>query len=145
MENNIIFEAVNRLIKINWSHKAKIDGKVAEIGIHRTQHRILMYLAKTGQLPSQKRLAECFGITPAAITGALQKLEADGYIERKLGEDNRFNEITITEKGREVVEKTKSMFAAVDEQLFQGFSKEEIVALSGYLERIIVNMKGEEA
>ena len=25
------------------------------------------------------------------------------------------------------------------------FSKEEIVALSGYLERIIVNMKGEEA
>jgi len=145
MENNIIFEAINRLIKINWSHKAKIDGKVAEIGIHRTQHRILMYLAKKGQLPSQKRLAECFGITPAAITGALQKLEADGYIERKLGEDNRFNEITITEKGRDVVEKTKSMFAAVDEQLFQGFSKEEIVALSGYLERIIVNMKGEEA
>jgi len=90
-------------------------------------------------------LAVCFGITPAAITGALQKLEADGYIERKLGEDNRFNEITITEKGRDVVEKTKSMFAAVDEQLFQGFSKEEIVALSGYLERIIVNMKGEEA
>lgn len=145
MENNIIFEAVNRLIKINWSHKAKIDGKVAEIGIHRTQHRILMYLAKTGQLPSQKRLAECFGITPAAITGALQKLEADGYIERKLGEDNRFNEITITEKGRDVVEKTRSMFASVDEQLFQGFSKEEIAALSGYLERIILNMKGEEA
>ena len=70
-------------------------------------------------------------------------MESDGFISRKLGTDNRFNEITITEKGREVVEKTKVMFSAVDERLFSGFSQGEIEDFTAYLDRIIENVKGE--
>ena len=140
---NCFFNAINKLIKINRAHKLLIDEDVEEIGIHRTQHRILMYLARTGQLPSQKQLAACMDITPAAVTLALQKMESDGFISRKLGTDNRFNEITITEKGREVVEKTKVMFSAVDERLFSGFSQGEIEDFTAYLDRIIENVKGE--
>ncbi len=143
MENKV-FMAINKLIKINREHKQLIDESVSEIGIHRTQHRILMYLTRQGSLPSQKKLAEYFEVSPAAITGALQKLESDGYIERKLGNDNRFNEISVTEKGIEVVERTRTLFAAVDDSLFAGFSDEEIETFSGYLERIIINLKGEQ-
>ncbi len=142
MDNNI-FTAVNKLMKINREHKRLIDSEVAEIGIHRTQHRILMYIARNGNLPSQKKLSEYFEVTPSAITGSLQKLESDGYIERKLGEDNRFNEITITDKGRDVVERTREKFATVDDCLFRGFSDGEIIEFSEYLERILQNMKGE--
>ncbi len=141
--DNPVFVAVNRLVKINRKHRQLIDSQVAEIGIHRTGHRILMHLARSGNLPSQKQLAEHFEVTPAAITGSLQRLEGDGYIERKLGSDNRFNEITITDKGREVVEKTRARFSAVDDSLFVGFSEDEIKEFSAYLERILENMKGE--
>ncbi len=141
--DNKIFTAINKLLKINREHKHMIDSQIAQIGIHRTQHRILMYLARKGDLPSQKTLAEHMEITPAAITGAVQKLESDGYIERKLGSDNRNNEITITEKGRETVERTRELFSAVDETLFVGFSDGEIEDFSKYLDRIIVNLKGE--
>ncbi len=141
---NIIFTAVNQLVKANREHKRLIDSKVTEIGIHRTQHRILMHLAKEGGLPSQKKLAEKFEISPAAITGALQKLETDGLIERKLGADNRFNEVTITEKGKEIVTQTRALFSAVDDSLFRGFTPEEIKDFSDYLERIIINLKGEQ-
>lgn len=142
--DNKVFTTINRLIKINRGHKYLIDSQVAKIGIHRTQHRILMYLARSGNLPSQKQLAEIFDITPAAITGALQRMEKDGYIERKIGTDNRFNEVTITEKGIEIVEKTKELFADVDNSLFDGFSDAELVNFSEYLTRIIKNLKGKE-
>ncbi len=141
--NNSIFTAINKLMKINREHKHLIDSQIAEIGIHRTQHRILMYLVRNGSLPSQKTLAEQFEITPAAISGALQKLECDGYIERKMGLDCRFNEIAVTQKGRDVVEKTREMFAAVDDSLFFGFTDVEIDNLISYLDRMIVNIKGE--
>ncbi len=141
--NNNIFTAVNKLIKINRGHKRLIDSRVATLGIHRTGHRILMYLARKGALPSQKKLAEHFEVTPAAITGALKRLEADGYIERKIGSDNRFNEIIITERGREVVERTRLLFSRIDDALFEGFSDREIIEFSDYLERIIGNMKDE--
>ena len=141
--DNIYFNAINQLIKVNCAHKCSIEAKVAEIGIHRTQHRILMYLSREGKLPSQKRLAEYFGITPAAVTGALQKMEADGYILRTLGEDNRFNEIIITEKGKEVVEQTKVIFAQIDQSLFEGFSRQEVAEFTAYLCRMIENAKGD--
>ena len=141
--DNIYFNAINQLIKVNCAHKCSIEAKVAEIGIHRTQHRILMYLSREGKLPSQKRLAEYFGITPAAVTGALQKMEADGYILRTLGEDNRFNEIIITEKGKEVVEQTKVIFSQVDQSLFEGFSRQEVAEFTAYLCRMIENTKGD--
>lgn len=141
--DNTVFIAINKLIKINRGHKYLIDSQVAEIGIHRTQHRMLMYLAREGKLPSQKTLAEYFEITPAAISGALQKLQEDGYVVKSLGSDNRFNEITITEKGKEVVERTKKAFAAVDDALFAGFSEEELGEFTAYLERIVCNLKGE--
>ncbi len=143
MENQV-FTAVNRLLKINRAHKHLIDSQVTAIGLHRTQHRILMYLAREGQLPSQKKLAERFEVSPPAITASLQRLEGDGYIARTLGADNRFNEITITDKGREIVTRTRALFSAVDDGLFSGFSEEELSAFLAYLDRIILNLKGEE-
>ncbi len=140
--DTLVFTAINRLLKINRVHKRRIESQVAEIGVHRTQHRILMVLARTGHLPSQKQLAQRFDLTPAAITGAVQRLESDGYIARSLGADNRFNEITITDKGREMVETTRERFAAVDETFFEGFSEQELVEFSAYLERIIENVGG---
>ncbi len=143
MENDV-FLAVNKLIKIQRKHKCLIDTHVAEIGIHRTQHRILMHLARKGNLPSQKELAEHLEVTPAAVTGALQKLEADNYIERKLGVDNRFNEINITEKGRVVVENTRALFSRVDNSLFEGFSQKELTNFIFSLDKILANLRNGE-
>jgi DNA-binding MarR family transcriptional regulator len=139
------YTAVNMLIKINRMHKRMIGSVVCnKIGLHQTQHIILMHLAKRETLPSQKELAEHLNITPAAVTGALQKLEADGYIRRNIGTDNRYNEITITEFGKSVVEKTKVMFSHIDELLFSGFSDEEIGEFTAMLEKIHLNIENYE-
>ena len=57
-----------------------------------------------------------------------------------MGDDNRFNEILITELGRRVVEESKAVFAKIDESMFLGFSNEELKILISYLERMQNNM-----
>lgn len=136
-----ISSAVNVMIKTDRMHKQLLDSTVNPIGIHRTQHRILMHISRNNRLVSQKSLAEHVGISPAAITGALKKLEKDGYIKRIHGSDNRYNEVEITESGKRVVEETRALFLAVDTSLFEGFSDEELDGYIRYLEKIHENIK----
>jgi DNA-binding MarR family transcriptional regulator len=85
-----------------------------------------MHLTGRSVFPSQKELAEHLGITPAAVTGALKKLEEDGYIERTSGSDSRYNEIKISDAGKAVVKETEKMFSEIDARIFSGFTENEI-------------------
>ena len=133
--------AIEMMIKTDRMHKALIDSRARTLGIHRTQHIILMHLARADKLPSQKELADRLDITPAAVTSALKKIESDGYVERTLGHDNRYNELRITEKGREVVKRTKRLFSEVDSSLFDGFTDEELETYISCLEKLQANIK----
>ena len=133
--------AIEMMIRTDRMHKSLIESRARELGIHRTQHRILMLLARCEKLPSQKELAEHLSITPAAVTGILKRLESDNYIERTLGADNRFNEIKITEKGREVVNTTRLAFGSADRALFDDFSEEELNVYVKCLEKMQANIK----
>lgn len=141
MQESKIFSAVNTMIQTDRMHKHLLDSTVNTFGIHRTQHRILMHISRISRLDSQKALAEHIGITPSAITGALKKLEKDGYIRRIQGSDNRYNEIEITDEGKKIVESTKNAFAEVDTSLFDGFTDEELDGYIAYLEKIQANIK----
>ena len=141
MTESKVFNAVNIMIKTNRMHRHLIDSMVCGIGIHRTHHRILMHIALNDKLDSQKSLAEHIGVTPAAITVALKKLECDGYINREQGSDNRFNEIVITDLGKKVVEDTRVLFSEIDTSLFEGFSEEELDGYIAYHEKIQNNIK----
>ena len=105
MDEQKLERAVELMIHTKHMHKTLLESHLKVTGLYGTQHRILMHLACRSKLPSQKELADHLQITPAAVTGALKTLESNGYIEKKLGHDNRFNEIEITEKGLAVVEK----------------------------------------
>ena len=127
MQENSVASAVNMMILTNRMHKRLLDSSVClKIGLHRTQHITLMHLARREKLPSQKELAEHMNITPAAVTATLKKLEQGGYIKRSAGNDNRYNEITITQLGKRVVEETKIMFSDIDASLFENFTDEEV-------------------
>ena len=141
MADTKLTQAIDMMIKTDRMHKSLIDSRVKDIGIHRTQHRILMHLAREGTLPSQKELADKLDITPAAVTLALKKIEHDGYIERSLGKDTRFNEIKITDKGKNMVVLTRSLFSQADMSIFEGFSDSELDTYIACLEKMQMNIK----
>ena len=141
MTDSKLYRAMEMMMHTNRMHKSLLDARVRDIGIHRTQHRILMKLARCGKLPSQKELAEHLDITPAAVTVALKKIEKDGYVERTLGQDTRYNELHITDKGRELVRRSREIFSETDRSLFEGFTDEELEVYVNCLDKLEGNLK----
>lgn len=141
MNESKLYIAINMMMKTNHMHKAMIDSRIRALGIHGTHHRILMHLAMHDKLPSQKELAEHLDITPAAVTGALKKIEKDGYVERTLGQDNRYNELRITEKGRDLVQRSKKIFCQADKDMFEDFSDDELDMYMVCLEKLQINIR----
>ena len=141
MEQVLLEKAIKMMMRTDRMHRSLIEDGVKDIGLHRTAHMILMTLAREKKCPSQKELAERFSITPAAVTGILKNLERDGYIKREAGRDTRYNEIFITERGREVVEASRKKFREVDSSMFSGFSDEELREYIVMLEKIQANME----
>ena len=144
MSDTKLRRAIEMMIRTDRMHKSLIDSRAREIGIHRTQHRILMLLARCEKLPSQKELAEHLDVTPAAVTGALKKIERDGYVERTLGHDNRYMELRITDKGRMLVEHTRRLFSEADISIFEGFSDDELDGYIASLEKLEANIKKQQ-
>jgi len=90
---------------------------------------------------SQKALAAAFEVSTSTIAVSLKKLEKGGYIKRETDTgDNRFNRITITEKGLSVIEQSKQIFSEADEKLFEGFSDEEKNTLAFLLQKLDNNL-----
>lgn len=105
---------------------------------------MLLYLSKQESSPSQKELAERFEISPAAVAVTLKKLESDGYIERgKRTEiaDSRYNEIRITEQGRQATIQSRKYFQHVDSEAFKDFSDEELETFTSLLARMQKNLR----
>lgn len=127
----------HKMARISILHRSIFERNISDMGIHHSQHHLLMYIAKQGEVSSQKVLAEKFCVSPAAIARTLKELEAEGYIQRSSTEnDSRFNKIVITEKGRNIVFNSHKMFKETDEAAFADFSHEEIEVLNKYLDKI---------
>ena len=133
---------VRTFICVSHMHHSAIEGRISKLGFHHSQHRMLMHLARYEHIPSQKELSDALGITPAAVTTTLKRLEKDGYITRTATEDdNRRNEIRITPEGLSVIKQSRDIFDAVDAQMFQGLTEEEIAVFSALLSRMRDNLK----
>ena len=134
--------AIWLFIRVMRRHHAHVERCIGTLGLHHSQHRMLMHLAKReGELPSQKELAEHLGISPAAVTPTLKKLEKEGYISRTItDEDNRRNEIRITEEGIAKVVESRGIFESADRSMFEGFSEDEMATLISFMERIDRNL-----
>ena len=126
---------------IGWQFLRNLERKVMDTGVYRSQHQMLMCL---GDNPgcSQTMLAEKMNISTAAVTTTLKKLEKGGYIVREINsEDNRTNQLQITEKGQKVIEQSKQLFDELECDMYAGFSEEELNRLHGYYEKILENLK----
>lgn len=139
-----IQKTIHAFLSADILHRRTIEGWANDAGMHRSQHRMLMYLTRCESTPTQKDIAKHFDISPAAVAVTLKKLESDGYIERaKCHErtDSRYNEIRITEQGRDAALQSRKYFQHVDSQAFKDFSAEELLQFTYLLERMQENLK----
>ncbi len=131
-----------KMIQVSRAHRCAFESMHSALGIHHSQHRMLMFIAGQSSNPSQKDIAKHFDISAAAVAVAIKKLEDAGFITREaLEADSRFNSIIITDKGREVANLSKQYFADADKAMFEGFSEDDYTAFEKCLDMMMDGIK----
>jgi len=132
-----IHECVHMFMCTDRKRRKCFESKVKELGIHHTQHRVLMHISRCDGAVNQKQIAEKFDVSPAAVAGVIKKLENGGYISRQtLESDNRYNEVKITQKDKQMIDDTRSIFDELDKQTFKYFSDDDIDEFMLLLEKM---------
>lgn len=125
-------------------HRKRTERFVRESGLHPTQHRLLMYLARREEPCRQKELAEHFELTPAAVAQILDKLEGEGYVTREhTDEDCRCKRITLTKKGWDTAEKSRIAFREIDARVCRGVDYRDMETFCRVLVQMQENLQSE--
>lgn len=138
-------ELTARLIKLNLVMKLYSSEELDSLGVHFSQTPILGYISQHPRC-TQIEIAEALSVSPASIALSTKRMEKSGFIIKEIMPDNlRCKRLSLTDKGRFIYEKGISIRDEQDAQMYSGFSEEELVELSGLIDRLTINLTKEES
>lgn len=103
-----------------------------------------LYVVRICEQPGiiQEQLLDMIKVDRSTATRALQKLEVNGFIEKKTDIHNKKNKkLYATDKGKAVYPFIKRENAYSDSTALEGFSEEEIATVSELLQRMRKNIE----
>ena len=125
------------------AHRNAIQANLAALGLQDVgQPKVLMVLTHVSEEGlNQRELAEAVRVSPSTLSASLKSLESNGYIARHVdASDGRVKRISITQKGRDSVERVRAAFELVDHQLYAGFTPEEVEQVKSAYRRMLDNL-----
>ena len=91
------------------------------LNLHITDHRCIYFLHSYGAMPAG-RLAELTGLTTAAVTGIIDRLEEAGYVRRKNDPKDRRRTIVEPVRNKKLEKKLQMVFSPFHEKMYKLFS-----------------------
>jgi DNA-binding MarR family transcriptional regulator len=131
-ENCLCFQLGRLSRKITREYR----DKIAQFNLTHSQFFMLMAVFQfQGLLPSQ--LAEKTDSDRATVTGLIDRLERDGWVERKpVPGDRRTLSIHLSSKAKENQEKFMAIFHEINGDFLNRFTREEWNQLQKLLEKL---------
>jgi MarR family transcriptional regulator, transcriptional regulator for hemolysin len=112
------------------------------VGITFAQWRVLVLLTKTHDGLSQKEIAEGLGLEAPSLIPILDKLQTDGFIERRVDHnDRRNNRIYRSNKSFEVWAATLECANQVLTIALSGLAEDKVQIMKEVLERMWINLQ----
>lgn len=116
--------------------EAHLEDALADAGLSLAKFAVLDQLMKAGEPLLLTRLAERLSCCKSNITTLIDRLEADGLVQRvDAPEDRRSVLAALTAEGRRRHELGGRALAAAEQGLFQPFREEELELLNSFLGR----------
>jgi DNA-binding MarR family transcriptional regulator len=116
-----------------------LDRAFAELGLTAQQAALLMHTSAGDASPS--RLMARLGTDTAGMTKLIDRLESKGLlVRRRSTTDRRAVVVEVTDTGRQLAPRLPIIFGTVTRQLFDGFTADELSALSAMLQRMGANL-----
>lgn len=116
-------------LHLHFSHllEQRLRNRLAPLGIHPRQARILDALARMGEV-SQVKLAREFGLTAASMSTMTSRLLAAGLIQKHVDEqEQRSNVLKLTRHGNNLLAKIHQEWQEIDRETTAVIGKENAV------------------
>ena len=118
-----LFDAIGALARRRYQTAERF---FSELGLNHTEARLLTLLQQKGGAAAQDALSEMLYVDRTNAGRALKRLEQDGYISKRRGEDDkRANLVRITAKGRDAAAAVSRLKKRIARSLFRGINEDE--------------------
>ncbi|HEX3913379.1 MAG TPA: MarR family transcriptional regulator [Steroidobacteraceae bacterium] len=118
----------------------RFEQRARELGLTLPQCKALVYLARSEGI-SQVELAGAAEIEPMTLVRILDRMELDGWLERRANPtDRRARRLYLKRKCKPLLETIDKISSATRDEAFAGFSSQEAQSLLAGLERVRGNL-----
>jgi MarR family transcriptional regulator, transcriptional regulator for hemolysin len=121
-------------------YSRRFEERAQALSLTLPQCRALLYL-ENNQGVSQKRLSELTELDPMTLVRILDRMEADGWVQRRFDPaDRRAHALWLTPKAKPVLDHIAQLISDTRAEALQGLSSEERSKLLELLERLHTNL-----
>lgn len=129
-------EAHVALRRVALAMRGRLRDALREHGLTFPQWVVLKSLRRRGRMTARE-LADALEVTPANVTGILDRLERDGLAVRsRAEEDRRVVYVRLTERGHERVDRVVGLAPQVLADMFEGWTTEDLLEFKAMLGRL---------
>jgi DNA-binding MarR family transcriptional regulator len=125
---------------ITRRYTRRFEERAQALSLTLPQCRALLYLENNEGI-SQKRLSELTELDPMTLVRILDRMEADGWVQRRFDPaDRRAHTLWLTPKSKPVLDHIAHFITETRAETLHGLSNEDRARLIELLERVHVNL-----
>jgi DNA-binding MarR family transcriptional regulator len=136
---------IARLARLQAIIDEELEAFFGEQEVSKPTFSMLVALARIDQPGgvSQRRLADEMRLTPGTVSARVDRLVSDGLVARAADpSDKRGSLVSLTERGRELLETLIPPYLAYEARLLSALSEDEQGTLAGLLRKLLVAFEG---
>lgn len=120
--------------------RSKFDRIVSNLNVTRSQWAMIAVVSRRPGA-TQRTIAEALEMSEASAGRLIDRLCADGLLERRdRDDDRRARAVYLTKAAEPLLAKLAEIARQGEEEMFKGFSPEEIDRLEDFLDRLYANI-----
>ena len=117
--------------------RTRLDQRLRPLGLSQGKWRTLIHLSTGGNKLTQKEIAERMGIEGATLAGLLDRLESDGWVERRgSAEDRRCKTVHLQRRSKAVLDKIFNTAHDLRSELIENIPEQDLEACIRVLSKI---------
>jgi len=117
--------------------RTKLDQRLRPLGLSQGKWRTLIHLSQGGNNLTQREIAERMGIESATLAGLLDRLQSDGWIERRgSAQDRRCKTVHLQRRSKAVLDKIFNTAHDLRAELIENISQRDLETCVTVLSKI---------
>jgi MarR family transcriptional regulator for hemolysin len=123
--------------------RGEIDRQLATFGLTESRWLTLLHLSRLPESVTQRELAEAVGVQGPTLVRTLDRLEAEGLIERRTeAADRRTKSVHLRAEAAPILERIEEAAAAVRAEIFSDISHTEVTTCLKVFDQIAGKLGG---